>query len=128
MPGQPSGCHGPIRPSHNPVSRSITENIATPVRLQAPAIDIIARHYGQKPILDTSIDFFEDNEMWKVTEADFWLRAVAKHPQDLYSGHHWLFWQYTSTGLLPGIKGRVDINVYEGSSATWARWLASRAP
>ncbi|WP_124086959.1 glycoside hydrolase family 25 protein [Pseudogemmobacter humi] len=91
-------------------------------------IDIVARHYGQRPILYTSIDFFEDNEMWKLEGADFWLRAVAKHPQDLYNGHHWLFWQYTSTGLVPGIPGKVDINVYEGSAAQWNAWLAARAP
>lgn len=91
-------------------------------------IQMLTRHYGQKPILYTSIDFFEDNQMWKVTGADFWLRAVAKHPQDLYDGHHWLFWQYTSTGLIPGIPGQVDINVYEGSPAQWQGWLAARAP
>nr|WP_283258417.1 GH25 family lysozyme [Pseudomonas sp. GX19020] len=91
-------------------------------------IDILTRHYGQKPILYTSIDFFEDNQMWKVTGADFWLRAVAKHPQDLYDGQHWLFWQYTSTGLVPGVKGEVDINVYEGNPIQWNAWLAARAP
>ncbi|MCB5411168.1 glycoside hydrolase family 25 protein [Pseudogemmobacter faecipullorum] len=91
-------------------------------------IDMLTRHYGQKPILYTSIDFFEDNQMWKVQGADFWLRAVAKHPQDLYAGQHWLFWQYTSTGLIPGIAGQVDINVYEGSPAQWQAWLAARAP
>ncbi|MFE3838308.1 glycoside hydrolase family 25 protein [Pseudogemmobacter sonorensis] len=91
-------------------------------------IDIVARHYGRKPILYTSIDFFEDNEMWRVRGADFWLRAVAKHPQDLYAGQHWLFWQYTSTGLVPGVRGPVDINVYEGTAAQWSAWLAARAP
>ncbi|MGA0540815.1 GH25 family lysozyme [Neotabrizicola sp. VNH66] len=90
-------------------------------------LDIVSRHYGQKPIVYTSIDFFEDNQMWKVQGADFWLRAVAKHPQDLYDGHHWRFWQYTSTGLIPGIPGKVDINVFDGSAADWTRWLASRA-
>ncbi|MEZ5799068.1 MAG: GH25 family lysozyme [Paracoccaceae bacterium] len=90
-------------------------------------IAAVARHYGQRPILYTSIDFFRDNEMWKVKGADFWLRAVAKHPQDLYDGHPWTFWQYTSTGLVPGVTGKVDINVFSGSEAAWGQWLAARA-
>lgn len=89
-------------------------------------IRAVADHYGQRPILYTSIDFFQDNQMWKVNGADFWLRAVAKHPKDLYDGHPWTFWQYTSTGLVPGVNGRVDINVFEGSGAQWAAWLAAR--
>ena len=90
-------------------------------------LDIISRHYGKRPILYTSIDFFQDNEMWKVTEADFWLRAVAKHPRDLYAGHHWRFWQYTSTGLVPGIREQVDINVFDGSAAQWRAWLGANS-
>lgn len=89
-------------------------------------IDLVARHYGQRPILYTTIDFFRDNEMQKVRGADFWLRAVARHPDGLYAGHRWLFWQYTSTGLVPGIRGEVDINAFAGSADAWRRWLASR--
>jgi lysozyme len=51
---------------------------------------------------------------------------VAKHPKDLYAGHPWTFWQYTSTGLIPGIAGKVDVNVFAGSAAQWAAWLAAR--
>ena len=32
-----------------------------------------------------------------------------------------------STGLVPGIAGRVDINVFAGSKQAWAGWLAARA-
>ncbi|MDQ2066930.1 GH25 family lysozyme [Xinfangfangia sp. CPCC 101601] len=89
-------------------------------------LQAVTQHYGQRPILYTSIDFFEDNQMWKVNGADFWLRAVAKHPADLYDGHAWTFWQYTSTGLVPGVAGKVDINVFAGSEAAWQQWLAAR--
>lgn len=89
-------------------------------------IEAVSAHYGQRPILYTSIDFFEDNQMWKVKGADFWLRAVAEHPSDLYDGQPWTFWQYTSTGRVAGIAGDVDINVFAGSEAAWGSWLASR--
>ncbi|WP_225028474.1 glycoside hydrolase family 25 protein [Xinfangfangia pollutisoli] len=107
-------------------SCTIRRDSAT-IRAEAKVfIAALTRHYGTRPILYTSIDFFEDNEMWKVQGADFWLRAVAKHPQDLYDGHPWTFWQYSSTGLVPGISGKVDLNVFAGSAADWGLWLAAR--
>ncbi len=88
-------------------------------------IAALTRHYGMRPILYTSIDFFRDNQLWRVDGADFWLRAVAKHPQDLYDGHPWTFWQYTSTGRVPGVPGKVDINVFAGSAEAWQAWRAA---
>jgi lysozyme len=89
-------------------------------------IRIIEAHYGQRPVLYTSVDFFEDNEMWKLPGVEFWLRSVAAHPRDRYEGQHWAFWQYTSTGLVPGIAGKADINVFAGGAAAWGDWLARR--
>jgi lysozyme len=56
-------------------------------------MDAIEAHYGQRPVIYTSVDFWEDNQMWLLRGHDFWLRSVAAHPQDLYAGHHWAFWQ-----------------------------------
>jgi lysozyme len=58
---------------------------------------------------------------------EFWLRSVADHPHAVYDGKNWSFWQYTSTGLIPGIAGKVDINVFAGSKGSWADWLAARS-
>lgn len=87
----------------------------------------LQRYYGQKPIIYTSIDFFEDNEMWRLKGHEFWLRSVAGHPKDVYAGQHWTFWQYSSTGLVPGIGGETDLNVFAGSAAEWQAWLETRA-
>ena len=43
VPGQPSGCQGPSRPSPRPVSFSITENIANPWTCHEPIIVISCR-------------------------------------------------------------------------------------
>ena len=93
----------------------------------AVLIRMFTEHYGTAPILYTTVDFYEDNQMWKLGGTDFWLRSVAAHPSDRYPGQHWAFWQYTSTGLIPGIAGKVDINVFSGNEAAWADWLARRA-
>jgi lysozyme len=34
-----------------------------------------------------------------------------------------VFWQYTGTGIVPGVEGGVDINVFRGSEGAWRRWL-----
>jgi lysozyme len=90
-------------------------------------IDMMTRHYGTAPILYVTVDFFEDNEMWRLQGVDFWLRSVSAHPSDRYPGQHWTFWQYSSTGLVPGIPGKTDLNVFAGTREGWADWLAARA-
>jgi lysozyme len=89
-------------------------------------LDIVERHYGQRPMIYTTVDFFQDTELWRLQGVEFWLRAVADHPHGVYDGKAWTFWQYTSTGLVPGIAGGVDINVFAGSKRAWVDWLAGR--
>ncbi len=43
MPGQPSGCQGPVRPIQRPVDFSTIENIANPRSAHEPAIAIMPR-------------------------------------------------------------------------------------
>lgn len=90
-------------------------------------LDTIERHYGKRPIIYTSVDFFEDNGLWRFKGYPFWLRSVAGHPDDKYGGHPFVFWQYTGTGILPGIKGDADINVFNGSAKAWRDWLKAHA-
>lgn len=98
---------------------------AAQIRADARAyLAVVGAHYGQRPILYTTVDFYEENEMWNLRGVDFWLRSTAAHPSDRYPGQHWTFWQYSSTGLVPGIRGKVDLNTFSGNRADWARWLA----
>ena len=36
-----------------------------------------------------------------------------------------MFWQYTDRGQIPGIKGAVDLNVFNGTTAEFRRLLES---
>jgi lysozyme len=85
---------------------------------------IVARHYGQRPIVYTTPDFYRDNGLAGMTSATFWLRSVAGHPREVYPGQDWSFWQYTGTGAVPGITGPADINTFAGSETAWQAWLA----
>ena len=86
-------------------------------------LDIVERHYGKKPIIYTSVDFFDDNGLSGFRGYPYWLRSVAGHPRVKYRGHPFTFWQYTGTGVVPGISGQADINVFNGDMAAWRKWL-----
>ena len=92
----------------------------------ATFLRIVGAHYGQRPVIYSTLDFFHDNELWRLGVQDYWIRSVAAHPSETYPGHAWTFWQYTGTGIVPGITGDADINAFAGSSAAWADWVKRR--
>ncbi|MFN3208683.1 MAG: GH25 family lysozyme [Roseovarius sp.] len=96
------------------------------VRRQAQVfMDIVERHYGQRPIIYTTLEFYRQTGIGQLNE-EFWLRSTARTLDTTYPGQSWRFWQYTGTGVVPGVKGGVDINVFAGNRATWQRWLRAR--
>ena len=42
-------------------------------------------------------------------------------PGGAWGANGWTFWQYTSSGVVPGIAGRVDLNRFNGSDLTAVR-------
>ena len=77
-------------------------------------LDIVERHYGVKPILYTYYKF----KMKYLSDAMFdsypyWIAHYYVEEVE-YQGP-WKFWQHTDVGKLPGIKGYVDFNIYNGS-------------
>ncbi len=75
---------------------------------------LIEEHYHAKPIIYTyrkfkeqylSSDAFDDYPYWI---AHYYVDHID------YAGQ-WKFWQHTDVGRVPGIKGYVDLDVYNGS-------------
>lgn len=89
-------------------------------------MDRLERHYGQRPIIYTSPDFYRDNLQGAFLDYPFWLRAVARHPSKVYPGRKWLFWQYSGSGLSHGVSGRIDLNVFHGDENAWRAWAGGR--
>lgn len=87
-------------------------------------MDMLERHYGQRPIIYTSPDFYDDNLKGAFKNHPFWLRSVAEHPSSRYPGRDWLFWQYSGTGLSKGVDNHIDLNVFHGNEKQWRQWLA----
>ena len=48
-----------------------------------------------------------------------WRRSIVRLPD---AGTPWAFWQYHNRGRVRGIAGPVDLNVFEGDAAAFARW------
>jgi len=88
--------------------------------------DIVTRHYGTAPVIYTTPDFYEENDLGSLPTAEFWLRSVTAHPSERYPNERWTFWQYTGTGIVDGIGGIVDLNAFGGPRAAWDNWLARR--
>ncbi|QHQ37272.1 glycoside hydrolase [Algicella marina] len=89
-------------------------------------VNIVGRHYGTAPVVYTTPDFYAENGLGALSDIEFWLRSVAGHPSERYPGERWTFWQYTGTGVVPGVKGIVDINAFGGSPEVWSAWLSLR--
>lgn len=88
-------------------------------------LDIVQRHYGKRPIIYTDPLFFDQNGLSAFRGYPFWLRSTAGHPSEKYGPHPFVFWQYTGTGIVPGVSGDMDINVFNGTAASWRKWLAA---
>ena len=86
----------------------------------------IKSHYGKTPIVYTTVDFYHENDLGQFRNVDFWLRSVADEPSNIYPDQKWVFWQYTGTGIVPGIKGDTDINAFYGTVAQWKDWVSER--
>lgn len=77
-------------------------------------LHIVEDRYHVKPIIYTYYKFKEKYLNAPVfDDYPYWI-AHYYVPKIEYKGA-WKFWQHTDAGRLPGIKGPVDFNVYNGS-------------
>jgi lysozyme len=110
---------------HSPTCRARPEPAA--IRAEIRTFQrIVAAHYGTRPVIYTTPDFWRANDLGLLRGEEFWLRSVAGHPAETYPGARWHFWQYSGTGRAPGVAGDVDLNAFSGSPAAWSAWLARR--
>lgn len=89
----------------------------TPRQMREAVLDwmnIVERHFGVTPILYTSSSF--KTKYLSGPEFDRYPYWIAHYyvKQLSYKGD-WKFWQHTDVGELDGIKGYVDINVFNGT-------------
>ena len=77
-------------------------------------LDIVEKHYGVKPIIYTYYKFklrYLSSSLFD--SYPYWIAHY--YVDELEYDGPWKFWQHTDAGRLPGIKGHVDFNIYNGS-------------
>ncbi len=76
-------------------------------------LTVVEKHYEIKPVLYSGdkyfADFLEkefaDYTLW-IANYNFWIEKPKKH---------WNFWQFSEKGTVKGIKGPVDLNLFNGN-------------
>ena len=77
-------------------------------------LHIVEDKYHTKPIIYTNYKFKEAYLSGpRFDDYPYWI-AHYYVPEVQYKGK-WKFWQHTDVGRLPGIKGFVDLDIYNGS-------------
>ena len=74
-------------------------------------MEMVSVHYGQKPILYTTQDFFQ-HYLAKTQYATYplWVRSIwGKPPTVVFP--KWHIWQYADNAKVPGIDTLVDLNI-----------------
>lgn len=76
-------------------------------------LSIVEKHYGVAPIIYASYKFWTDYlEDSAVRSYPFWIAHYYVDELE-YTGS-WKFWQHTDRGRIDGIRGHVDLNVFNG--------------
>ena len=72
----------------------------------------VESHYGVKPIIYTGERYYDDFLKEEFSDYLFWIANYNFYREEIDSD--WLFWQFTEKASIPGIKGNVDVNIYNG--------------
>ena len=78
-------------------------------------LDLLENRYQVKPIIYSNLSFYTRHLAGKFTKYPVWIAYYLEDPFELPDDRKWSFWQYTESGNVNGIRGKVDFNVFHGS-------------
>lgn len=70
----------------------------------------VEKRTGMRPIIYTSLHFYESKFQNDFLEYKFWLASYSRKPECV-KDERVIHWQFTETGKIPGTKEKVDVNV-----------------
>lgn len=118
----------PLAPGDLPpvldVEHAEFHDVATMRRNVAVWLRLVERHYGVRPILYSNYSFYKRHLAGHFDKYPLWL-AHYEVPAPSLPREKWIIWQHSDEGYIPGIRGTVDFNVFQGSFQTL---LALRIP
>ena len=78
-------------------------------------LDLLENEYHVKPIIYSNLSFYARHLAGKFNKYPIWIAYYLEDPFEMPDDHNWSFWQYTESGNVNGIKGKVDFNVFHGN-------------
>lgn len=75
-------------------------------------LQAVEAHYRVKPVIYTGERYYDDFLKEEFSDYLFWIANYNFYREKIASD--WLFWQFTERATVPGIKGNVDVNIYNG--------------
>jgi len=72
----------------------------------------VEEHYKVKPIIYTGERYYDDFLKEEFSDYLFWIANYNFYREKI--DEEWLFWQFTEKASVKGIKGNVDVNIYNG--------------
>jgi lysozyme len=107
-------------------SRTCPKKVSREVAIEKMKLMLreLEQHTGKRPIIYTDIPFHKDviEGTSEFEGYPFWIRSTAARPEERYANRRWEFWQFTTTGRVPGIKGDVDRNAFFGNEGEFIGW------
>lgn len=76
-------------------------------------LEVVEKHYKVKPIIYSGESYYNDFLKDEFSDYPFWIANYNFWIKDIKD--EWDFWQFTENGEVEGVKGRLDLNVYNGS-------------
>ena len=71
-------------------------------------LQMVEQHYGVRPIIYTSRDFYNKHLAGPFTHYKYMIARYHSEVPELCDNAAFVMWQYTANGRVPGIRGNVD--------------------
>ena len=110
----------PLRPGDLPpvldVEAANFHDVAVMRREVARWLRLVEARYGVRPILYSNASYYTRHLAGHFDDYPLWL-AHYEVPRPDLPRTRWLIWQHSDESYVPGIRGTVDFNVFQGSYA-----------
>jgi lysozyme len=130
VPAEPDALPPVLDVEATPTSRTCKRRLDRESALRDMRVMLteMERHYGKKPVIYTTVDFYEAILSHdELSDYPIWIRSTKYSPHVRYGSRKWHFWQYQSDGVVPGIRTNVDRNAFHGDRNAWLAFASGYA-
>jgi len=78
-------------------------------------LDLVEKHYKVKPILYSGEHFYKTHLKEDFADYDVWIANYNFFVENIKP--EWMMWQFTEKATIPGIRTKVDANIFNGTKS-----------